>query len=55
MKLEQQVCSLELAKRLNELGVKQNFWNHSQVGHDWYLTYNIPSFNPEYYFRLHCH
>jgi hypothetical protein len=29
MKLEQQVCNLELAKKLKELGVKQNsIWNY---------------------------
>jgi hypothetical protein len=39
MNLEQQVCSLELAKRLKELGVKQDsffFWKRD--GSDSYLV-----------------
>ena len=35
MKLENQVCSLELAKRLQELGVKQEslfYWSYNFVG-----------------------
>lgn len=57
MKLEDQVCSLELAKRLKELGVKQeSFWKwHCSVGKKsgneaWYLypslgfsNHNAPS------------
>lgn len=37
MKLEQQVCSLGLAKRLKELGVRQEsvfYWNEYQVSKD---------------------
>lgn len=39
MKLEDQVCSLELAKRLKELGVKQESLCHwyQGVGGEWYL------------------
>jgi hypothetical protein len=35
MKLEDQVCSLELAKRLQELGVKREslFYWHEEQGH----------------------
>ena len=40
MKLENQVCSLELAKELKELGVKQeSLWDweyHSQDGKKWF-------------------
>lgn len=35
MKLEDQVCSLELAKRLKELGVKQEsyaYWEQNSIG-----------------------
>jgi hypothetical protein len=32
VKLEDQVCSLELAKKLNELGVKQDSYFHWRVG-----------------------
>jgi hypothetical protein len=38
MKLEQQVCSLQLAKRLTELGVKHEsflIWRKSQHGNGW--------------------
>ena len=34
MKLEEQVCSLELAKELKELGVKQDsmfYWEHTET------------------------
>ena len=40
MKLEQQVCSLELAKRLRDLGVKQDgafFWVEPCGGGEWIL------------------
>lgn len=41
MKLEDQVVSLELAKRLKELGVKQNsyFWWHFGDKESWLNTY----------------
>lgn len=42
MKLEQQVCSLELAKRLKELGVKQEslfWWLHAENGD--VVVYNV--------------
>src|SRR4051812_36893725 len=35
MKLEQQVCSLELAKRLKELGVKQESLYYWNIRHIW--------------------
>ncbi len=35
MKLEQQVCSLDLAKRLKELGVKQGSWFFWNTRHIW--------------------
>ena len=41
MKLEQQVCNLELAKKLKELGVKQEslwYWVHNKIKDDWKLT-----------------
>ena len=40
MKLEEQVCSLDLAKRLKELGVTQEsafYWMHDPYG-DWTLV-----------------
>ena len=49
MKLEQQVCSLDLAKRLKELGVKQEslyWWNKSvdletkMANEDWHVSDN---------------
>lgn len=45
MRLESQVCSLELAKRLKELGVKQEslFYWHHENGKD-YVSYADPSF-----------
>lgn len=47
MKLEEQVCSLELAKKLKELGIKQNkshyCWNKQQYGS--YLLGNNPNYN----------
>lgn len=45
MKLEQQVCSLELSKRLRELGVKQEsvfYWSQGGIyneGTDWQVCY----------------
>lgn len=44
MNLEEQVCSLELAKRLKELGVKQEslFYWHNDSGKD-YPAYGDPS------------
>jgi hypothetical protein len=43
MKLEEQVCSLDLAKRLKELGVKQEshwYWITSEVNDRWILVDN---------------
>ncbi len=47
MKLEQQVCSIELAKRLKELGVKQEsfcWWHKDRLG-SYELTQYTPSTN----------
>lgn len=46
MRLEDQVCSLELAKRLKELGVKQesNFWwaiSKDRPGDGWFFCHPI--------------
>lgn len=44
MKLEKQVCSLKLAKRLKELGVRQEslfYWVRYQYK-DWLLEYQTP-------------
>lgn len=44
MKLESQVCSLELAKRLKELGVKQESWHNWKVDKAGkYLTFGLGS------------
>ncbi len=50
MKLEQQVCSLELAKRLKELGVKQeSYFRHVRLSdkpdltEDWYILDRKPT------------
>ena len=43
MKLEDQVCSLELSKRLKELGVKQDslwYWN-AKEGYTPYISQRI--------------
>lgn len=40
MKLEDQVCSLDLAKRIKELGVKQEscfWWVQSQINNKWVI------------------
>lgn len=42
MKLKDQVCSLELAKRLKELGVPQGslfYWTYCEA---WFITYRHP-------------
>ena len=41
MKLKDQVCSLELAKKLKELGVKQEslWWWRKEASHDWRLRF----------------
>lgn len=40
MKLEDQVCSLELAKRLKELGVEQNgLFSHYLFDNRWHIGY----------------
>lgn len=49
MKLENQVCSLELAKKLKELGVKQeSIWYHRGISNNtnpdpekWYYSWGI--------------
>jgi hypothetical protein len=51
MKLEQQVCSLDLAKRLKELGVKQEslfYWSDDVIyihkrrdAKDWYSAFTV--------------
>lgn len=62
MKLEKQVCSLELAKKLKELGVKQEsifYWTRSytrktgvfQADSKYYLAY---SKNKKYYAEYEC-
>ena len=38
MKLESQVCSLELAQKLKELGVKQESLFYHCAGHIWFMT-----------------
>jgi len=52
MKLENQVCSLELAKKLKELGVKQEslwWWNiYNQNGCDAMITLNRPERKGDY-------
>lgn len=54
MKLEQQVCSLELAKRLKELGVKQDsaFYWVSFEAHDYILNQEVPGSLKERNFLL---
>jgi hypothetical protein len=50
MKLEDQVCSLELAKRLKELGVKQDshfYWWEHKPGTGWHLTENMSIYADE--------
>jgi len=47
MKLEQQVCSLELAKRLKELGMKQESL--------FFYAQTFPLKNKEWGWRLRCH
>jgi len=40
MKLENQVCSLELAKKLKELGVKQEslfYWRYNDGMDEWFI------------------
>ena len=54
MRLEDQVCSLELAKRLKELGVKQEaafHWRYSDLLEEWSLfrpTKDVTSSKPFY-------
>jgi hypothetical protein len=46
MKLEQQVCSLDLAKRLKELGVKQSsflYWFKYTEDRDCFLNVGLPT------------
>lgn len=57
MKLEQQVCSLELAKKLKELGVKQDslfYWcgSHSNPDAPWEI-HNWKVYNSEFRFRYY--
>lgn len=57
MKLEQQVCSLELAKRLKELNVKQEslfYWcgSHSNPDAPWEI-HNWKVYNSEFRFRYY--
>ena len=52
MKLEDQVLSLEYAKKLKELGVKQEslwFWVNEAEGSDCYLCYEPSTFRTEPY------
>lgn len=45
MKLEHQVCSLDLAKKLKELGVKQSsifYWIKEHEPYVWYNSSNYP-------------
>jgi hypothetical protein len=59
MKLEQQVVSLDLAKRLKELGVKQESyfkWNFNSAAPEqgWYLDNENAAYREEHnHFRLH--
>lgn len=50
MRLEDQVCSLELAKKLKSLGVKQEslfYWcNDGEIDH-WYLAYCEKGVSPD--------
>jgi hypothetical protein len=44
MKIEHQVCSLDLAKRLKELGVKQeSLWWHNRIGDQYGIQLDRPS------------
>jgi hypothetical protein len=48
MKLENQVCSLDLAKRLKELGVKQDSyfkWEQWPGNHPWHIDKYTPGSN----------
>lgn len=52
MKIEDQVCSLELAKKLKELGIRQEslwYWSYQSfiTGYEWRITMSKPDFGED--------